>query len=539
MNIYTIGVLTSISFYILIGSYAGRKVKNLDDYYVYGRNAPTLLIVGTMFASMLSTNGFMGDTAYSYSGNITTIMLLNALCAVGYVIGPLFFGRYIRRAKVNTMPSYFWRRFNSVRIRRLAGLTTVVSLFAYLISVILGTGLLMETLLGFSRVECLIIAWLCFTLFTFYSGSYGVVLTDTLMCIFFLVVTLIAGPYIFNAAGGISNLLENLVTNPDTPSGLLDYHGNVGSDSRFDTVAYGFTMGIIWMITVAVSPWQAGRNLMAKNEHVIIRSGVITALLTVIFLLYLHLMAISVIPLNPGMEQPERVLIWAALEVMPKLVGVVMLAGIMTAGLSSASTFLSVVSFSISSDIMNLRFANETAQLKFTRMVVVLVGFLALVIALMNPGSIRIIAWFASTIIAASWGYVAFASVWSKTLTERGAYYAMLGGFFGYLGSKLLVEVFEVPLYNFLEPFFIGLAISATLGILGSRGQVRTKEEVTFLEKLHEIPVEETRVVDYQRDQAYGWGLVFAGIGVSVFLIRYWAVPYNAIRALELLSFIN
>jgi sodium/pantothenate symporter len=44
MDIYTITIAISIVIYIVIGNYAGRGVKHLDDYYVAGRRAPTLNI---------------------------------------------------------------------------------------------------------------------------------------------------------------------------------------------------------------------------------------------------------------------------------------------------------------------------------------------------------------------------------------------------------------------------------------------------------------------------------------------------------------
>ena len=72
MNIFFIGVVVSILVYIVVGIWAGRSVKDVNDYYVSGRNAPTILIAGTLFASMLSVNGFMGDQGWCYSGNITT-----------------------------------------------------------------------------------------------------------------------------------------------------------------------------------------------------------------------------------------------------------------------------------------------------------------------------------------------------------------------------------------------------------------------------------------------------------------------------------
>ena len=55
MDIYSAAIVISLIIYIAVGNYAGRRVKKLDDYFVAGRRAPTLLIVGTLVASVLST----------------------------------------------------------------------------------------------------------------------------------------------------------------------------------------------------------------------------------------------------------------------------------------------------------------------------------------------------------------------------------------------------------------------------------------------------------------------------------------------------
>lgn len=539
INIYILGVFGSIILYQIVGFYAIKQVKNLDDYYVSGRNATTLFMSGTLFASMLSINGFMGDAAYAYGGNISTLTLINTLCACGYILGPLFFGRYIRRSKANTMPSYFGDRFNSIRIRRFAGIITVVSLSAYFLSVIQGTSILMEMMTGYEKNICLFLSWLCIMTFTLLSGSKGVILTDTVQCIIFLVATIIAGPYLFDAAGGIENIVSTLANNSNTPIGLLSYHGNIGNGTIFENIMYGITMGIVWLMTISVSPWQAGRNLMAKNEHVIFRSGVISAFLTVAFLFYIYLMSISIIPIYPHMPHPEKVLIWSAYEIMPKFVGMFLLVGIMAAGLSSASTFLSVVSFSLSVDILGKKFENTYAQLKFTKIIVMVIGIILWLMAYCDFASIRIIAWFASTIIASSWGYIAFASVWSKKLTERGAYYSMVGGFIGYLLSIYYKEVLDFPLKNLFDPFYIGIFISIIAAVIGSNKQKKTQQEIIFQQQLHILPESERVPRDYKIDKMYGAGLIFAGIVISIFLIIYWALPYNALIKNEIFRVIG
>ena len=530
MNPYIIGVLGSIVAYMVVGWWAGMKVKDVDDYYVSGRNAPTVLIAGTLFASMLSTNGFMGDTGYCYTGNITTMVLLNVICGSGYIFGPLFFGRYLRRAEATTMPSYFGDRFNDKGIQKFAGVITVVSLTAYLLACIQGTGILMQELTGYSRVTCLLISWACFTSFTFYSGSSGVILTDTMMFFVFLIGTIIGGPYVFNAQGGLLKLLENLMNNPAMPEGLLNYHGNIpgtGGSNIYEAVMYAVTIGIIWMVTVAVSPWQAGRNLMAKTEHVTFRSGIIASICTTLFLTYLYLIAICVINLNPGMEDPQRVIIWASYNVMPTFVGVLVMTGIMAAGLSSASTFLSVVGFSVTSDIFNFQFKDDADKLRKSRLIMLGVSLIALVLAYLQLGGIRIISWFASTMIAAAWCVAAFGSVWSKKMTARGARWSMYGGFFGFIIPKMIQGFWGGPFINFFDPFFVGVYSAIILAIVGSMGQTRTPEECKFLEKMHIMPASEKLASDYALDRRFIWILVASGVLISLFLLYFWAFPFN------------
>lgn len=525
MNIYATGVILSIISYIIVGNYAGKRVKNVDDYYVSGRNAPTLLIAGTLFASMLSTNGFMGDTGWTYTGYITAMIMINALCAAGYIFGPLYFGRYIRRMKVLTMPQFFGDRFGSVRVRRIAGITTIISMTAYLLAVLQGTTMLMQELTGYSFLTTLLISWVCFTSFTFYSGSRGVVLTDTMMFIVFIAATVIAGSSIFKAAGGISNLIPNLLANPDTPKDLLRFHGNLGGGSVMDAMSYMITIGLVWMITVAVSPWQASRNLMAKSEHVTFRSGVVAAICTTVFLTFLYLLAISLINVNPNIEPTEKVMIWAAFNVMPNIVGVLVLTGIMAAGLSSASTFLSVLGFSATNDVWDFKFKSESSKLWTSRYIMLGISLLALFLAYYNPPAIRVISWFASTIIAASWGPVAFAAVWSNKITERGAFYGMLCGFLGQISAESLVRFAGVDLSGAFHPFFIGVYLNFIAIYFGSKGQVRSEQEISYQKQMHVIPASELVVADYRRDKLYAKILMASGVAVSGLMIVYWALP--------------
>ena len=97
LNVYTLGLVASLLVYFAVGSYAGRKVKHLEDYFVAGRQAPTLLIVGSLVASFLSTNAFLGETGQAYGGHPNVILGMTSINLFGYVLGALYFGRFLRQ----------------------------------------------------------------------------------------------------------------------------------------------------------------------------------------------------------------------------------------------------------------------------------------------------------------------------------------------------------------------------------------------------------------------------------------------------------
>ena len=141
MNAYAIAIAVAVLVYVVIGNYAGRKVKHLDDYFVAGRRAPTFLIVGTLVASVVGTNTFLGEVGFTYSGYAAAHILSTAVALLGYIVGALFFGRYIRRARAATVAEFFGNRFQSRRVRVFAAFTVILGIGGYLMTVTQGAAI--------------------------------------------------------------------------------------------------------------------------------------------------------------------------------------------------------------------------------------------------------------------------------------------------------------------------------------------------------------------------------------------------------------
>jgi sodium/pantothenate symporter len=532
MDIYAWTMLASIAVYILVGNYAGRRVKAVDDYFVAGRKAPTLFILGTLVASYLSTNTFLGETGKAYSHWAGQWLLYPPLLATGYVYGALYFGRYLRRSRALTVASYLGERFNSRRIQVFAGVTIMFGLGIYLLAVTQGAALLLSQLTPVTYTGALVIACASYLLFTMYAGSRGVVITDTLMFILFTTASLFAMYFILDFHDGWAATLKGLVTLDSKPD-LMAWHAMAGPGMEWETpwelLIWQTVIGVAWSLVVAISPWQSSRYLMAKNEHVVIRSACLAAIFVIAIGAMLYAAAVSVNLTNPGIEPHESVMIWAATNILPPFLGALMLAGIMAAALSSATTFLSLVGFSLSHDILPERLTATQGMLKFSRYAVLGVGLIVLVIAFFIPQDIWWLTNFAGPVFASSWGPVAFMSVWSRRITASGAFWGMVAGFFGNVITKIVDTAgwIDVPVY--LHPVVIGAALSLLVIIAVSRAGQVTEAESRYREKLHELPEED-------RDPAASRSTHWLAAAVSAFgvfatagFLFWYVLPYQEI----------
>lgn len=526
MNVYLIGVLISLAIYIGVGVFAGRKVKNVNDYYVAGRNAPTILIVGSLVASFLSTGAFLGDTGEVYSGFFVPIVIVGVMQATGYLWGSSLFGRYVRRSGVLTVPEYFGKRFRSNRIQKLAAFTTIIAVCAYMLSAMQGITTLMSSITGLSYKTCVVIAWVSFTLFTIYSGSMGVLITDTIMFLVFLCAALVAIPFITGNAGGWITAIHNLSVSETSP-GIISWHSNL--DYLFPTggqnIAWAVVYGIVWALVVMVSPWQTSRYLMAKNENTVLRSAIWASMGVMVTTILLYFGAAFIQSINPHLI-PSESMIWAAMNLMPTIVGVVLLAGILAAGVSSASTFLSLIGFSITNDLMSGVSLSEKTRLRFSRIGMFIASVVILILAYVNPPQIFWIMYFGGTVIASSWGVVAICSIWSKNLSELGAFLGMLFGFISCALFKTLDAMDILILPFWADPFIIGVIASAIGMVIGSKLCPPKDVEIMERELLFRVPDSERNVSELNKTLKQSYCYLFFGFIMMIALLVAWALPY-------------
>ncbi|MCQ2512682.1 MAG: hypothetical protein MJ092_04765, partial [Lachnospiraceae bacterium] len=235
----------------------------------------------------------------------------------------------------------------------------------------------------------------------------------------------------------------------------------------------------------------------------------------------------------PDMPNSTHVLIWASMNLMPKILGIILLTGILAAGISSATTFQSLIGSMVANDVVKAfdsknmdKSAMDKKAINIGRITMIAAAVVVTVVALGNPPAIFVIMYLGGAMIASSWMPVAVASVFSKRVTMSGAFAGMLAGFVTNFALELISHFAGWSLPVWFDPVFVGIIVNIIALIIGSACTKVTDQEVLERNKMFIIPESEKDPKEIKRT------LVAAKIGCLVGAVAFivclvlWIIPY-------------
>ena len=529
MNIYFVGMCVAMTTLVCVGIWISRKIQGAEDFYVAKRQAPVLLIAGSLIASYTSTGMFMGDASMFYDGAFSPMILLEGMQSAGYIIGAVFLGRYLRRSNELTIPAFFGFRFQSPKVRIMAAVVAIITMLVYSLSVLQGIGTLMTAVTSVNYNFCIILSMIVVTIIAVASGSRGVLITDTIMASLFTVAIMASALFISNCAGGWYSSVSSVT---QVSGDLLSWGGKIGSGgepgplgyfSEIDNVIWGFINGIVWMSVCMTGPWQSSRYLMAKDEGTVLRAGFIAAIGVFLLEFLTGMAAVMVNSVNPNISPTSNVLIWASMNILPLFLGVILLTGILSAGLSSVTTFISLIGASVANDILELK---EEKSIAAGRVAMIVAGVVVLGAAIVNSPSIFWIMFLGGSVVACSWMPVALASVFWKNLTRTGAFYGMLAGFIGCFAIRLVSTLGDISLPIYLEPNLVGITLNIIVMTVASLLTNVSADEIEAKKALLVIPETERKPETLKQTLTYAKRSIWIGVVVFLILALLWVIPY-------------
>lgn len=375
-------ILSYLAVMLYIGYHSMKTVKTDEDFVLAGRNVGNIYIILSLFASFTGLSGLFGTPQYVYEYGIAGWWWW-ATFPIGVFIMGMTMAKLLRRRMHVTLPDVVDVNHSSKAVRVAASLVTVWNYLAWTAGQVAGIVLVITTFTDLNGTAAVIVAYIIIVLFTLLGGFRAVVYTDSLQAVLFLVVLGLVIPAV-------------LLLHYDVPEALAQTTSIDGFYKLFGSVPAG-TMITWWLLAPAgfIDNMALQRVFAAKDEKS--AKGNITAafLLMIIFGLILMFIGIMARFILPAGSDPASAMLNLSQLVLPKGMLGLLVAAFAGVAVSTASSTLLVCSSTLEQDVYsvlrNTGKEKPASSLLVNRLFVVLVGLIALVLALKVPSVTQIL----------------------------------------------------------------------------------------------------------------------------------------------------
>jgi Na+/proline symporter len=480
-NIYSVIAIAFLAFYMFAGLYAGRKTTTVEDHYVMSRSAPAFLITGTLVASNLSSVTFTGFTGTAASvGSLGLISQFGASVTGSLILG-LWLGKYFYRMKLMTVPDFFRKRYPSRSVQIVSALIVLVSMTAYMVTVMLGTVVVANSLFGWSNQVSLLAILTLITLFTVVGGMRSVVVTDTIMFFVFFAAAIVIGPSVIANLGGIGEAIEKA---KDTIPYAFRWYGSEKSLQGFMRI---LEMNVLSFLLVLGAPHLFSRISIAKSEREFGKAMIYLAI-TLPFLIIGLLYSFAFFPLLKSGVKPVESFPYVCRNLVHPVLGAIGLSGVVAAAVSTATSLFQQAAATLSSDIIKQHFKPDMTneQLLTVSRISVVVIAAVVYFGASNPaiGTATIMyAFLFATAAFAAWLPSLYLGVLWKKATAQGAFWSMAIS----LPLIILISIGRQTGFfpAWLPANLVALCVSTLIMIVVSLTSQTTEEEDRVFAAIH------------------------------------------------------
>ena len=412
-----------------IGVYSKTKVKDSTDYHLAGRRLGPIMVAGTLAATEIGGGSSVGVASKAYGEWGLSAGWYVVSAGIGIILVS-FIAPYMRRAMATTVPEIIGRKYGTGSYV-ITSFLSIVSLVALTAVQITATATIINVLTGFSMTGSILISGATVMLYTWLGGMWSVTLTDFVQ--FFLIVFgfAIAVPFALSAAGGYDTVLANL---PPEQLG-------------FTKVGWSTIIGLIILYFMTFSTGQEAvqRYYSAKNEKTAVIGSLLCGVLMSLYAFIPAVLGLIALATFPEI-QANNALATVSVELLPPVVAGLLLSGVISATLSSASGDMLGAATVYVKDI-HQKFINkqitDQQELKISKQIVLVSGVLAIMISLFSQQIIPLLVFAFTVRSTGPFAAYIIGLIYERVSKNAGIWSIVLGTLTGF-GWQLANEPFGI-----------------------------------------------------------------------------------------------
>lgn len=350
---------------IVLGYWGYRKSNTLADYLVAGRNIPLWMYMPVMAAVILGGASTIGGGGLGYQHGISGAWLV-VMLGLGTITLGFLISTDLANLEAYSLGEVLERRYD--RYSGTVG-AMIAGVYALTIAITqtIAIGKVFSVLFEFDQQTMIIAAGVIIILYTAMGGMLTVTITDFVQwCIMTVGIFLIALPMGFSSAGGISGLTSALDPSYFDPIAI-----------GLDTIASYFLLYVLGVM-IGQDIWQ--RVFTADDAETARTGTIIAGSYAIVYGVATAVLGLIAVVHFPNLSDSELALPRLILQVIPTGLSGLILAGFVSAMMSTADSTLLASSTLFTNDVYK-RFINPDASDRiYTRvsrvLILILGGFM-------------------------------------------------------------------------------------------------------------------------------------------------------------------
>lgn len=448
---------------LVVGIVATRRTRTADDYHLGGRSVGSWVTALSYVAAYFSSVVIIGGGGFGYRYGMATLWIGGINVLVGCTLAWIVLGRRIRRftERLGTMtvPGFLAERFRAPEARVLVSIVIALFLVIYNVSILKGMGNAFEVLMGIPYVAGVLLSGAIIILYVALGGYLAVVWTGFFQAWIIGVGLVLLTVAALKAVGGLTAANVALAQIDRGLVGTPGVWGWAGLVSYAMIVSFG-----VWGM-----PQMVVRFYSVKSVSVL-RAGTVLATIGGSMAVLPYLDGAIARVLYPGLPTPDHAVPVLAKAVLSPWGSAVFLAGVIAAGMSTFAAVLIITSTAVVRDFVGGglgRKLSNRAELRWSRIVSVVVGLVSLGVALKPPDLVLVLTAFSWAVIASTCLWPMLFGLYWKRATRWGAVASMVGG----LSTALVWIALGSPfgLHGFIPGLAAGLVALVIVSLLTKR----------------------------------------------------------------------
>ncbi|MCS7179739.1 MAG: sodium:solute symporter family protein, partial [bacterium] len=200
---------------LYIGAIASRKIKNISDYIVAGKNLGFWLFVLLIFGSTTSGMTILGVAGLGFLAGWPSFweqIFVPLTCAIAITIYGYKLYSISKEKNFLTLQDYLSYRFQSDKgIRFISSIAVLVTSLIYLVGQYTAISIVLKWALGIGQIQALSIGVIIVLIYVLLGGLYAVSWTTLFQGIIIILGVLLTTPFIIKSAGGLTYINNTLV----------------------------------------------------------------------------------------------------------------------------------------------------------------------------------------------------------------------------------------------------------------------------------------------------------------------------------------